>query len=205
MRERVILSLVFASLLAGLSLAQAVPQAHDRGPARLQRKGEVPERHRMVPYGINVPEGVPDCSDSTRAALRQRLNLPVDRKIVISVGWIAGQHKRMDYLVNEVAQLPQPRPHLLLLGAIDAQSNAVLSLAKEKLGDRGFTARSVPYKEVADYYRAADIFILASLQEGFGRVFLEALMHGLPVIAHDHPVMRFVLGCERETQAEHVK
>jgi glycosyltransferase involved in cell wall biosynthesis len=52
----------------------------------------------------------------------------------------------------------------------------------------------VPYAEVADYYRAADCFVLASLQEGFGRVYLEAQMHGLPVIAHRHPVMEFVLG-----------
>src|ERR1700719_1989587 len=102
----------------------------------------------------------------------------------------------MDYLVNEVAQLPQPRPHLVLLGAMDDQSDAIIALARQKLGEGGFTARSVAYEEVANYYRAADVFALASLQEGFGRVFLEALIHGLPVIAHDHPVMRFVLGRE---------
>jgi 1,2-diacylglycerol 3-alpha-glucosyltransferase len=158
--------------------------------------GEPRERHRMVPYGINVPEGGPESDAAARTALRRRLNLPIDGKIVISVGWISARHKRMDYLVNEIAQLLQPRPHLLLLGAMDEQSDAVLALAKEKLGEQGFTARSVPYAEVADYYRAADVFALASLQEGFGRVFLEALIHGLPVIAHDHPVMRFVLGSE---------
>jgi 1,2-diacylglycerol 3-alpha-glucosyltransferase len=158
--------------------------------------GEPPERHRMVPYGINVPDGANDCDRSTRDALRRQLHLPTDRKIVISVGWISAKHKRMDYLVNELAQLPQPRPHLLLLGAIDEQSNAIISLARDRLGEDGFTVRSVPYQEVADYYRVADVFALASLQEGFGRVFLEALIHGLPVIAHDHPVMRFVLGGE---------
>jgi glycosyltransferase involved in cell wall biosynthesis len=158
--------------------------------------GEPLERHRMVPYGINVPEGVPECDDSARGALRRKLDLPVDRKIVISVGWISAKHKRMDYLVNELAQLPQPRPHLLLLGAIDKQSDAILSLARERLGEDGFTVRSVAYEKVADYYGASDVFALASLQEGFGRVFLEALIHGLPVIAHDHPVMRFVLGGE---------
>jgi 1,2-diacylglycerol 3-alpha-glucosyltransferase len=158
--------------------------------------GEPPQRHRMVPYGVSVPDGPPDTDESTRNALRQKLNLPLDRKIVISVGWIAIQFKRMDYTVKEVARLPLPRPHLVLLGQIDAQSDAIISLARERLGEDGFTVRSVPYEEVADYYRASDVFALASLQEGFGRVFLEALIYGLPVIAHDHPVMRFVLGGE---------
>ena len=52
------------------------------------------------------------------------------------------------------------------------------------------------YEQVNDYYLAADLFVLASLKEGFGRVFLEALDQGLPVVAHNHPVMRFVLGDE---------
>ncbi|HEY8835153.1 MAG TPA: glycosyltransferase family 4 protein [Chthoniobacterales bacterium] len=158
--------------------------------------GEPGERQRMVPYGISVPQGAPESDEAVRAALRRRLNLPAEGKIILSVGWISARHKRMDYLVNEVAQLPQPRPHLLLLGTMDDQSDELISLAREKLGEDGFTARSVPYEQVADYYRAADVFALASLQEGFGRVFLEALIHGLPVIAHDHPVMRFVLGRE---------
>jgi 1,2-diacylglycerol 3-alpha-glucosyltransferase len=158
--------------------------------------GEAPGKHYFVPYGINVPVGAPDSDDATRTSLRRRLNLPVNGKIVISVGWISAKHKRMDYLVNEVGRLSHPRPHVVLLGAIDAQSAAIISLAREQLGDDGFTARSVPYAEVSDYYRASDVFALASLQEGFGRVFLEALIHGLPVIAHDHPVMRFVLGGE---------
>jgi glycosyltransferase involved in cell wall biosynthesis len=79
---------------------------------------------------------------------------------------------------------------------MDAESAAISALARQKLGEKNFTARSVPHEQVADYYRAADLFVLASLQEGFGRVFLEALIYGLPVIAHDHPVMRFVLGSE---------
>ena len=100
----------------------------------------------------------------------------------------------MDYVVNELARLPTPRPYLVLLGSIDKESGMVLDLARAKLGTEDFTARSMPHSQVTDYYRAADIFVLGSLQEGFGRVFLEALVHGLPVIAHDHPVMRFVLG-----------
>ena len=158
--------------------------------------GEPTDRHRMVPYGINVPNGVPDRDENIRRELQRKLHLPTDRPIVLSVGWISARQKRMDYLVDEIARLPQPRPYLVLLGTMDAESVAITALAREKLGEQSFTARSVPQHQVADYYRAADLFALASLQEGFGRVFLEALVHGLPVIAHDHPVMRFVLGSE---------
>ena len=77
---------------------------------------------------------------------------------------------------------------------MDDSTAPYIRRAREVLGENGFLARSVPYDEVAVHYRAADIFALASLAEGFGRVFLEALMHGLPVIAHNHPVLRYVIG-----------
>jgi glycosyltransferase involved in cell wall biosynthesis len=52
---------------------------------------------------------------------------------------------------------------------------------------------------MADHYRAADAFVLASLWESFGRVLVEAQSHGLPCLAHDYPVMRWVLGDEGDT------
>ncbi len=156
--------------------------------------GVPPGLQRMVPYGIFVPGGAPDLNEPMKLQLRREMQLPLDRKIVLSVGWISAQQKRMDYVVNEIARLPTARPYLVLLGSIDEESDMVLDLARAKLGTENFTARSMPHTQVADHYRAADIFVLGSLQEGFGRVFLEALIHGLPVIAHDHAVMRFVLG-----------
>ena len=38
-------------------------------------------------------------------------------------------------------------------------------------------------KELTDHYLLADVFVMPSTQEGFGIVFLEALVCGLPVIA----------------------
>jgi glycosyltransferase involved in cell wall biosynthesis len=116
--------------------------------------------------------------------------------VVLSVGWIAKTLKRMDYTVNEIASMPHPRPYLVLLGAIDDQSPPIFKLAEEKLGAGNFAIRSVPPDEVNRYYESADVFVLSSLQEGFGRVYIEALISGLPVIAHDGPVTRFVLGDE---------
>jgi glycosyltransferase involved in cell wall biosynthesis len=97
-------------------------------------------------------------------------------------------------VVEEIAALPEPRPYLVMLGHMDENSPPIINLATQKLGKDGFIARSVPYVQVAQYYQAADIFVLGSLQEGFGRVYLEAMIHGLPCIVNDQAVMRYVLG-----------
>ena len=100
----------------------------------------------------------------------------------------------MHYVIEEVAQMPEPRPFLQLLGAIDEKSLEIIALAQRLLGEGNFSIQSVPYEKVSDYYQAADCFVLASLKEGFGRVYLESLLHGLPTIGHCHPVIEYVLG-----------
>jgi 1,2-diacylglycerol 3-alpha-glucosyltransferase len=156
--------------------------------------GEPITKHSLVPYGINVPEGQVCYDLIFKQQLRQQLGLPVDRPIVLSVGWISAEHKRMDYVINEIASLPEPRPYFVMLGHMDGNSTEILTLAECKLGKHNFTALSLPYEQVVQYYQAADIFTLGSLKEGFGRVYLEALIHGLPCIVHDHSVMCYVLG-----------
>jgi 1,2-diacylglycerol 3-alpha-glucosyltransferase len=161
-----------------------------------QEAGEPASKHSLVPYGINVPNGLPLVDPRGRSQMRAKLGLPLNRPIILSVGWINANHKRMDYTINEVASLPETRPYLVMLGNIDKNSRAIIDLARRQLGETGFTALSVSYEQVIEYYQAADIFVLGSLQEGFGRVYLEALIHGLPCIVNDHPVMRYVLGTE---------
>src|SRR6476659_8543053 len=41
---------------------------------------------------------------------------------------------------------------------------------------------SVPPRELPDYFRLADVFVMPSTGEGFGIVFLEAAASGLPLV-----------------------
>jgi len=140
-------------------------------------------RQTLLPLGLAVPpaDGRPD-PDEARA-LRRRLALPQVGPMVLSVAALNAWSKRLDHLIRELAGVT-PRPHLVLLGESEAETPAVLDIASSLLGADGFTVRKVAPMEVGDYYRACDAFVLCSLFEGQGRVLLEALAHGAPVIAH---------------------
>ncbi len=153
-------------------------------------------KQSFVPYGYKIPENFQLLSDADREGLRARLGLPTRGSLVLSVGAINKSHKRMDYIIRETASLPEPRPYLLLLGQKEDESPEIQQVGNRLLGSDRFQTRTVTSNEVIDYYRVADAFVLASLNEGFGRVFLEAMSMGLPCLAHDYEVPRFILGEE---------
>ena len=158
--------------------------------------GETESKQSLVPYGINVNAEAQILAHSERKQLRKQLGLPIDQSVILSVGAINKSHKRMDYLIREIASLPEPRPYLLLLGQQEVESPEIIQLGESLLGSDNFQVKTVTADRVASYYQAADVFVLASLGEGFGRVFLEAMSYGLPCLAHDYQIARFVLGKE---------
>lgn len=118
------------------------------------------------------------------------LHIPTSAKIILSVGALDRQ-KRMDYLIQEVAHA-ELDCFLILLGQEESDTPDIRRLAQQLLPDRHVIG-TVPHHELATYYALADVFVLASLKEGFGLVYLEALSFGLPVLAHDYPISRHVL------------
>jgi glycosyltransferase involved in cell wall biosynthesis len=155
-------------------------------------RGADPARQTLLPVAFEVPESVPTAEE--RRALRARLGLPADRPVVISVAALNRHHKRLDYVIEEVARLPEPRPYLLLVGHPEPETDALRALARERLGEGGHGFRSVPRPEVDALLRASDAFVLASLAEGLPRALVEAMAHGLPCLAHDYSVARYALG-----------
>lgn len=152
------------------------------------------EQQWLLPAGFDIAAAFSPLQPEQRRALRLRLELPPDGPLALAVGAMNASHKRLDYVIREVARLPQPRPRLLVLGQPDAETPGIVDLGRRLLGTDRFGHRTVSAERVTDYYRAADLFVLASLREGFGRVWVEALAQGLPCLAHDFPVARFVLG-----------
>jgi len=69
-------------------------------------------------------------------------------------------------------------------GVIAAENGAMQRMMNNPPKNLKFTG-VIPLDEVADYYRAADVFVLPSEQETFGLVVVEAAAAGLPVVLRD--------------------
>ncbi len=157
-------------------------------------RGESAGRQVVLPHAIGVERLFIPPTNEERAKIRASFGVPSDRVLVLSVGMLDSSMKRMDYVIRELASLRMPRPYLVLAGAASPQTGAVIALARELLGDEGFTARAFPLERMPELYRAADVFVLASLHEPFGLAILEALRAGLPSVIHDTPTAAYVAG-----------
>jgi len=104
----------------------------------------------------------------------------------------ADSYKRVDFAIKAVAKLP--KGSLIHLGE-GPQKQEIIKLGSELLGKKRFLSTSVPYDEVPQYYKAADVVVFPSKQqESFGMVLLEAMAAGKMVVATDTSKTRWILG-----------
>ena len=77
--------------------------------------------------------------------------------------------------------LPQYPEALLLVGGAGEEQESLERQARA-LGVADRVVFAGPVQDPRDFYRCLDLFVLPSLDEGFGLVVLEAMAMGLPVI-----------------------
>jgi len=161
------------------------PQSYRDGLAA----GLSAERMTMFPH---VLPSLPIVSRAKGLKWRTKQGIPAEAWVVLSAAAWNKHHKRIDYLVREVAGMNDPNVHLLLSGQREAETPDVERLAQEILPGRVHW-RTLPQADMPLAYAAADAFVLASLTEAFGLVLIEAAARGLPTLAHSHPAGRFIL------------
>lgn len=105
---------------------------------------------------------------------------------IVSVGSLTPR-KGYDVLIsalNEVRDLPW---RMTIAGSPDL-SPPTVALVRHKIADYGLGGRvrlvgQLQENALSELYSSGDLFALASLYEGYGIAFAEAMTHGLPVIA----------------------
>ena len=105
---------------------------------------------------------------------------------LLAIGSIVPR-KGYDVLIAALARLADLPWHLVIAGDRSRDPAAARRLDDDiqrcRLNDRVCVLGAVSDERIAELYAAADLFVLASRFEGYGMVYSEAIMRGVPVVA----------------------
>ena len=144
------------------------------------------EKGRVIGNGIDLERFHP----VPRAAARGRFGLADEARVLISVGALVerkGFHRVIECLPELLKD--EPNLHYLIVGGANPEGDLLPEL-RAQVAAAGLEARvhflgALPPEELKWPLSAADVFVLATRNEGWANVFLEAMACGLPVVATD--------------------
>lgn len=159
----------------------------------LMQDYEVPEEKcRMIPPGYDDSRFFP-VGEASRSAIRQRIGF--NSHVVMAIGRLA-RNKGYDLLIQAFQLVAQRDPEAILYLAIGGTNltsleEQILKELKEtaaqlNLSERVRFSAFIPDRDLADYYRAADVFVLSSRYEPFGMTAIEAMACGTPTVVTTH-------------------
>ncbi len=172
-----------AQALRGAARVIAVSQSLRRLALEL---GVAPERTQVVGNGIDLQRFQP----LPRAQARQALGLPSDAPVLVGVGGLV-ERKGFHRVIELLPALRERCPGLryLIVGGPGPEGDLEAELRRQVatlgLADAVHFLGPLPPDRVREPLSAADVFVLATRNEGWANVFLEAMACGLPVVTTD--------------------
>ena len=173
---------------AGLSSEQAKAFRESetqalRHAAHVIVTGPATARDLVQSFGVDPQSVEVVCPGTARAP--QALGSGSDTLHLLSVGSVIPR-KGFDVLLAALVPLADLRWTLSIAGDLSRDERAPVQL-KQDIARNGFEARVrllgvVDASQLESLYLTADVFVLASLFEGYGMAYAEALARGLPVI-----------------------
>jgi teichuronic acid biosynthesis glycosyltransferase TuaC len=148
--------------------------------------GAPSERSVTISNGVDIEKFHP----VDKAEVRKMLNIPADAKVLISVGALI-ERKGMHRIIQLIPKLRQQHHELIYLiaggssGEGDWQAMLESMVRNLSLGGIVRFLGPVPPEDLHKALSASDVFVLATRNEGWANVFLEAMACGLPVVSTD--------------------
>jgi glycosyltransferase involved in cell wall biosynthesis len=115
-----------------------------------------------------------------RARKRLEIGVPEDATLLLSVGEL-NENKNHSAVIRAVARMEDAGIHYAVAGNGALQEE--LALLAETLNVRGQVHLLGYRQDVAELYKAADVFVFPSIREGLPVSVMEAMAAGLPIVA----------------------
>ncbi|MBI4624623.1 MAG: glycosyltransferase [Verrucomicrobia bacterium] len=154
--------------------------------------GAAAEQVQMIPPGYDDNRFFP-VSAASRNAICARLGF--EGKVVLAIGRLA-RNKGYDLLIDGfsvvASRIPDAVLHLAVGGTLlNANEQKILDELRAQAATLGLAARVkfsgfIADADLADHYRAADVFVLSSRYEPFGMTAIEAMACGTPTVITTH-------------------
>jgi len=147
---------------------------------------------KVMPNWVNLERF--DAGKYDREEIRRKFHVGQTTKVALFVHWLAprtGAH----YLVRIAQEVARDIPDVVFLIVGEGPYRETLKHEIEEKGLQGIMRLlgGVPNREIPEYYAIADVFIMPSDEEAFGRVLLEAMAMGVPIVATFHGGMDDIL------------
>lgn len=117
---------------------------------------------------------------------RKKHDLPINTKIIVFVGDLI-MRKGVSYLIESLSLVRKTFQDFItiIVGQGEELPNLQRIVDHYGLTNHVIFSGNVTRKVLADFYSAADVFVLPSLQEGHSVALVEAMASGLPLVASD--------------------
>ncbi len=158
--------------------------------AVVRELGLPPERVCVVPVGVRFAPALGP-AEAHKAALDRQL---VGHPVVLFVGRFHAA-KNLQLWLDAAARIAVEVPAARFVLAGDGPEAARVRARAAELGllEKTHFLGAVGHERLPAVYAAADVFMLSSDHEGFGRVIVEAGLAGVPTVATDCPGPRELL------------
>ncbi|MBX7539404.1 glycosyltransferase family 4 protein [Qipengyuania sphaerica] len=137
----------------------------------------------LVPNGFDPKKFYPAKGD------RAQFDFSEKGPIVLMVSALVDS-KRVLEGMRAVAEIPDAQ----LVVAGDGPLREKFDALGEEIMPGRFRRMTLPLDQMPDLYRVADVMLHPTFHESFGNVYVEALATGIPVVAHDYPVTKWIYG-----------
>lgn len=155
---------------------------------RLLEWGVPREKLVRIPIGVDTALFTPAAPDERRE-LRARFGIPEDRVCIGSfqkdgVGWGGGMEPKLikgpDVFLDVVHRLSREVPVFVLLSG---PARGYVMRGLERMGIPYLHHFLEDYRQLADHYRALDLYLVTSREEGGPKAIMESMAAGVPIIS----------------------